>query len=77
MRNTYKHIVSQEDKKEKQPTLITFSDYQKVKENAIDLNNPVYKATSIIRFQILILELLEKDGFENIKDAIGANLKEK
>lgn len=50
----------QEEKKEKQPTLITFSDYQKAKENIIDLNSPVYKATSIIRFQILILELLEK-----------------
>lgn len=50
----------QEEKKEKQPTFITFSDYQKAKEDTPDFNSPIYKATSIIRFQILILELLEK-----------------
>lgn len=49
----------QEEKKEKQPTFITFRDYQKVKESATDFNSPTYKATSILRFQILILELLE------------------
>lgn len=61
IKNRIKQVSKlQDEKKEKQPTLITFFDYQKAKENIVDLNSPTYKATSIIRFQILILELLEK-----------------
>lgn len=42
-------------------TLIKIDDYKKVYLNGINLNNPNYIATAIIRFQILILELLSQD----------------
>ena len=44
--------ITQEEKKEKQPTLITFSDYQKAKENIIDLNITIYK--SLILFNCVM-----------------------
>lgn len=50
----------QETRKEKDATFISLSDYQFAFENGIDLENPNYKATAIIRFQLLVLELLEK-----------------
>ena len=50
----------QEEKKKKQPLLRSFKDYTNTLLNYPDLNSPIYLATSIIRFQILILELLEK-----------------
>lgn len=50
----------QEIRKEKDTTFISLSDYQFAFENGIDLENPNYKATAIIRFQLLVLELLEK-----------------
>lgn len=50
----------QETRKEKDTTFISISDYQFAFENGIDLENPNYKATAIIRFQLLVLELLEK-----------------
>ena len=40
------------------PEFITFNDYNNSIINPPDLNLPVYKATSIIRYQLLILELL-------------------
>lgn len=49
----------QEEKKKKQPGLLSFNDYINALSNKSDLNEPVYLATSILRFQILILELLE------------------
>ena len=50
----------QEIRKEKDTTFISLSDYQFAFENGIDIENPNYKATAIIRFQLLVLELLEK-----------------
>ena len=50
----------QEEKKKKHPELFSFKDYQNAITDSPDLNSSVYLATSILRFQILILELLEK-----------------
>jgi ATP-dependent DNA helicase RecQ len=50
----------QEEKKKKQPELFSFNDYKNAMSTIADLNSSVYLATSIIRFQVLILELLEK-----------------
>ena len=50
----------QEEKKKQQPLLLSFKDYNNAFSNSPDLNTPIYLATSILRFQILILELLEK-----------------
>ena len=50
----------QETRKEKDETFISLSDYQSAYENGIDFENSNYRATAIIRFQLLILELLEK-----------------
>jgi ATP-dependent DNA helicase RecQ len=52
-------IASQKIRKEKDETFISLSDYQSAFENGVDLQNSNYKATAIIRFQLLILELLE------------------
>ena len=49
----------QEIRKEKDKTLITLSDYQTAYDNGIDFKNSNYRATAVIRFQLLILELLE------------------
>ena len=51
--------LKQETRKEKDKTLITLSDYQTAYENGIDFENSNYRATAVIRFQLLILELLE------------------
>lgn len=50
----------QETRKEKDATFISLSDYQSAYVNGIDFGDSNYKATAIIRFQLLILELLEK-----------------
>ncbi len=50
----------QEEKQQQQPLLLSFKDYNNALSNSPDLNTPIYIATSILRFQILILELLEK-----------------
>ena len=50
----------QETRKEKDATFISLSDYQSAYVNGIDFGDPNYKATAIIRFQLLVLELLEK-----------------
>lgn len=57
----------QETRKEKDSTFISLSDYQSAYANGIDFKNTNYKVTAIIRFQLLILELLEKGllNFEN------------
>jgi ATP-dependent DNA helicase RecQ len=49
----------QEEKKEKHRNFISFSDYQNALEKNAGYNTPVCLATSTIRFQLLILELLE------------------
>lgn len=56
----------QEIRKEKNNTFISLSDYQTAFQNGIDLKNSNYKATAIIRFQLLILDLLE-NGLLNLK----------
>lgn len=50
----------QETRKEKDATFICLSDYQSAYLNGIDFGDSNYKATAIIRFQLLVLELLEK-----------------
>ena len=50
----------QEEKKKTLSSLFSFNDYSTAFNNIPDFNQPVYKATSIIRFQILVLELLER-----------------
>jgi len=50
----------QEEKKKKHPELFSFNDYKNAITDSPNLNSSVYLATSILRFQILILELLEK-----------------
>jgi ATP-dependent DNA helicase RecQ len=50
----------QEEKKKRHSELFSFNDYQNAISDNPDLDGSVYLATSILRFQILILELLEK-----------------
>lgn len=57
----------QETRKEKNTTFISLSDYQTAYNNGIDFENSNYKSTAIIRFQLLILELLE-NGYLNFED---------
>ena len=53
-------ILSQEnDRRAEDPTFVSIKDYMSVFENGVDLTNPNYKASAIIRFQLLVLELLE------------------
>lgn len=58
----------QEEKKKNHPNFITFSDYLTAQNEVPDFNTPIYKATAIIRFQILILELLEKGKLKFTSD---------
>lgn len=50
----------QETRKEKDATFISLSDYQSAYVKGIDFGDSNYRATAIIRFQLLVLELLEK-----------------
>ncbi len=56
-----KVIFSQEKRRQTDSVFISINDYKSAFENGVDLTNSFYKATAIIRFQILILELLERD----------------
>lgn len=49
----------QQIRKEKEKTFISLTDYKTAFQNNLDLDSGIYKATAIIRFQLLILELLE------------------
>jgi len=62
-----KVISKQETRKKKDTTFISLSDYQSAFQTGIDLDNPNYKATAVIRFQLLVLELLEY-GLLNFKN---------
>ena len=54
-------VVSQQEKRrQKDSIFISINDYKSAFENGNDLTNSNYKATAIIRFQILVLELLER-----------------
>jgi len=65
-------IIMQEEKRNKNSvnhdTFIGLKGYKKSFEEGIGLNNPNYIATGIIRFQLLILELLEIGELEFDKD---------
>jgi ATP-dependent DNA helicase RecQ len=54
-----KVISKQEDRKKRDSTFISLNDYKDSFKKTYDRNNPYIISTSIIRFQILILELLE------------------
>ncbi|MEQ9423783.1 MAG: RecQ family ATP-dependent DNA helicase [Cyclobacteriaceae bacterium] len=54
-----KVVSRQQERKEKEPTYISLKDYKTAFENRVDFKSPNLKATAIIRFQLLILELLE------------------
>jgi ATP-dependent DNA helicase RecQ len=54
-----KVFSSQSKRKENENTFISLIDYKTAYENGVDLSNPNYIATAIIRFQLLILQLLE------------------
>jgi ATP-dependent DNA helicase RecQ len=41
------------------PCFITLEDYALAAKSGVDINNPYYKSSAVIRFQLLILELLE------------------
>lgn len=57
----------QKKRKEKDSTFISLFDYQSAFQKGINLENPNYRATAIIRFQLLILELLE-NGILNLNN---------
>jgi ATP-dependent DNA helicase RecQ len=52
-------IKRQNEQKKQDSTFISFTDYKDAFKNGVDLESPFIKATAIIRFQLLILELLE------------------
>jgi len=54
-----KVILRQEERKKKNSIFISLASYQKAFQNGVDLENQNYQATAIIRFQLLILELIE------------------
>jgi len=55
-----KVISRQEKRQQNDPIFISINDYKTAFRNGVDLINPYYTSTAIIRFQILVLELLEK-----------------
>jgi ATP-dependent DNA helicase RecQ len=55
-----KVISRQEKRRQNDSVFISINDYKSAFENGADLTSPFYKATAIIRFQILVLELLER-----------------
>lgn len=62
-----KVIIRQEIRRQSDPVFISIDDYKAAFANGIDLTNPYYKATAIVRFQILVLELLER-GLLNFEE---------
>lgn len=50
------------------PCSISLANYSEAFNNGINANNPYYKSTAIIRFQLLILELLENGVLKLDKD---------
>jgi len=62
-----KIIIRENELREKDATFISIDNYKKVYQQGIDTTNPIYVATAIMRFQILILSLLEngKLNFHN------------
>jgi len=54
-----KVVSRQQERKENEPTFISLKDYKEAFEKGVDFKSSNLKATAIIRFQLLILELLE------------------
>jgi len=52
-------LSHQEKRKDKNPSLISLNDYKKAFETEVDIHANSYKAIAVIRFQLLILELLK------------------
>lgn len=63
-----KVVSRQQERKEKEPIFISLKDYKEAFEKGVDFNSNNLKATAIIRFQLLILELLEKGQLNFDKD---------
>lgn len=60
IKNRIEKVVSrQQERKENEPTFISLKDYKEAFEKGVDFKSSNLKATAIIRFQLLILELLE------------------
>ncbi|MDQ3191277.1 MAG: RecQ family ATP-dependent DNA helicase [Bacteroidota bacterium] len=60
IKNRIENVISKQmERKEADKTFISLNDYKIAYEKGIDLTNPHYRATAIIRFQLLVLELLE------------------
>lgn len=59
--------ASQAKRKVEDPSFISIADYRLAFENGIQLEDPNYRATAIIRFQLLILELLELGVLDFVK----------
>lgn len=55
-----KVILRQENRRQDDSAFISISDYRAAFADCNGLTGPYYKATAIIRFQILVLELLER-----------------
>lgn len=55
-----KVISRQVKRRQNNSVFISINDYKSAFQNGVDLSSPYYKATAIIRFQILLLELLER-----------------
>jgi len=61
-------VSRQERRRQKDQVFISISDYKAAFENGTDLSSPYYRATAIIRFQILVLELLERGWLDFNKE---------
>ncbi len=59
-----KVISRQEKRRQNDSVFISINDYKSAFQKGTDLTNPYYKATAIIRFQILVLELLERGSLD-------------
>jgi ATP-dependent DNA helicase RecQ len=69
IKNRIEKVVSrQQERKEKESTFISLKDYKEAFEKGVDFKSPSLKATAIIRFQLLILELLENGQLNFDKD---------
>lgn len=55
-----KVIARQEKRRQNDSIFISINDYKSAFQKGTGLTSPYYKATAIIRFQILVLELLER-----------------
>ena len=63
-----KVISRQEKRRQTDSVFISISDYNSAFSNQVDLAHPCYTATAIIRFQILVLELLERGLLDFFKE---------